>query len=292
MSASWISAPRRDTLALPDRRRDADFDDLFRAHYDRLVRSLTVAGGDREQAADAVQEAFVKAHVRWRRIGRYDDPIGWVRRVAINQLRDDHRRTGRKRQGTRPAGGPHDDLRASPPSPTSSGRLLARLPRQQRIATALFYVDGMSIAEIATALDLAEGTVKSHLHDARVRLRRGVGRRTRIGSGTMSEFDDRELGDALRRRAGAATDGFGIEAARSAVVARAGAGAPQAGRRRRCRGDGRAGPAAVLVVGPGSDSVVTTPADSRTDGPRRRSTLRRFDRGLRPHPDGPPRIRP
>ena len=76
----------------------ADFDDLFRTHYDRLVRVLTVACGDREQAADAVQEAFVKAHVRWRRIGRYDDPVGWVRRVAINQVRDEHRRAGRKRR--------------------------------------------------------------------------------------------------------------------------------------------------------------------------------------------------
>jgi DNA-directed RNA polymerase specialized sigma24 family protein len=50
-------------------------------------------------------------------------------------------------------------------------RLLATLPKQQRAATALFYVDGLSIAEIAVALDLAEGSVKSHLHDARRRLR-------------------------------------------------------------------------------------------------------------------------
>ena len=76
----------------PNRRGERRFRRPVCAHYDRLVRSLTVASGDREQAADAVQEAFVKAHVRWRRIRRYDDPIGWVRRVAINQLRDDHRR--------------------------------------------------------------------------------------------------------------------------------------------------------------------------------------------------------
>jgi len=146
------------------------FDDLFRAHYDRLVRSLTVACGDREQAADAVQEAFVKAHVRWRRIGRYDDPIGWVRRVAINQLRDDHRRTSRKlRALTRLAARTPDS--EQPGEPDELGLLLARLPRQQRIATALYYVDELSIAEIAATLGLAEGTVKSHLHDARQRLR-------------------------------------------------------------------------------------------------------------------------
>ncbi|HZB42618.1 MAG TPA: sigma factor, partial [Ilumatobacter sp.] len=60
------------------------FDALFADHYARLVRALTLVAGDREVAADAVQEAFVRAHLRWRKIGRYDDPIGWVRRVAIN----------------------------------------------------------------------------------------------------------------------------------------------------------------------------------------------------------------
>ena len=81
----------------------------------------------------------------------------------------------------------------------------------------------------------------------------------------MSDFDDRELGDALRRRAGAATDGLGIEAARTAVVARAGRV-----RRRRAAVAGGAAmagliAAAVFVIGPGSDSTVTTPAD-QTDG--------------------------
>jgi RNA polymerase sigma-70 factor (ECF subfamily) len=146
------------------------FDDLFRDHYGRLVRSLTVACGDREQAADAVQEAFVKAHVRWRRIGRYDDPIGWVRRVAINQLRDDHRRTGRKLRALARLAS-RTPTSEQPAEPDEFGRLLTELPRQQRIATALYYVDGMSIAEIATALDIAEGSVKSHLFDARKRLR-------------------------------------------------------------------------------------------------------------------------
>ena len=78
----------------------------------------------------------------------------------------------------------------------------------------------------------------------------------------MNEFDDRQLEDALRRRAGAATDGYGIEAARSAVVARAG----RVRRRRAAAAGGltMAGliAAAVLVIGPGTDSVVTTPSDT------------------------------
>ena len=43
-------------------------------------------------------EAFVKAHLHWGRIRRYDDPAGWIRRVAINRLRDDHRHSVRKQR--------------------------------------------------------------------------------------------------------------------------------------------------------------------------------------------------
>jgi RNA polymerase sigma-70 factor (ECF subfamily) len=151
-----------------------DLEQLFRAHYDRLVRSLTLACGDGEHAADAVQEAFVRAHVRWRKVRRYDDPVGWVRRVAINLLRDQHRRAKRKdraiaRLAARPAppiGVPqHDELDS----------LLDSLPPQQRTAVALYYVDDLSVAEIAAAMGLSGGSVKSHLHDARRRLRGIVG---------------------------------------------------------------------------------------------------------------------
>ena len=75
-----------------------DLDSLFRANYARLVRSLAVVCGHQETAADAVQEAFVKAHIHWRRIENFDDPVGWIRRVAINRLRDEHRRLGRKQR--------------------------------------------------------------------------------------------------------------------------------------------------------------------------------------------------
>jgi RNA polymerase sigma-70 factor, ECF subfamily len=147
-----------------------DFEALFTAHYDRLVRALSVIAGDAESAADAVQEAFVRAHLRWRRISGYDDPIGWIRRVAINQLRDGHRRQERKNRALLRLAGREQHVVAATEI-DEFDRLLAELPKQQRAATALFYVDGLSVAEIATALSISEGSVKSHLHDARRRLR-------------------------------------------------------------------------------------------------------------------------
>jgi RNA polymerase sigma-70 factor, ECF subfamily len=154
----------------PARRPPTEFDVIFDAHYERLVRALTLVAGDAETAADAVQEAFVKAHLRWRRISRYDDPVGWVRRVAINQLRDDHRRQGRKHRAMTKLSSREQTV-AMPPELDEFDRLLAELPKQQRATTALFYVDGLTVAEIAAALGIAEGSVKSHLHDARKRLK-------------------------------------------------------------------------------------------------------------------------
>ena len=148
----------------------SQFDALFADHYARLVRTLTLVAGDQEVAADAVQEAFVKAHLKWRKISKYDDPIGWVRRVAINQIHDAHRRHARKNRALRRLASREATV-ADPVEPDEFGRLLAALPTQQRAATALFYVDGLSIAEIAASLDIAEGSVKSHLHDARQRLK-------------------------------------------------------------------------------------------------------------------------
>jgi RNA polymerase sigma-70 factor (ECF subfamily) len=145
---------------------------LFRAHYGRLVRALTLVSGSRDVAADAVQEAFVKAHLHWRRVSRYDDPVGWIRRVAINGLRDDHRRQSRKAKAEQRMS--NERPITLEPGIDESAQMLAALPRQQRLAMALFYVDGMSVAEVARAMKLSKGAVKFHLHKGRERLRGSV----------------------------------------------------------------------------------------------------------------------
>lgn len=148
-----------------------DLESLFRAHYPRLVRALAVVAGSQEAAADAVQEAFVKAHLHWRRVRRYDDPVGWIRRVAINRLRDDHRRRERKDKAVQRL---HHEFRPAAvewSDGTDVQSLLAELPRQQRLAMALFYVEHLTVAEVAATLDISEGAVKFHLHQGRDRLR-------------------------------------------------------------------------------------------------------------------------
>jgi RNA polymerase sigma-70 factor, ECF subfamily len=152
----------------------ADFDETFRAHYDPIVRSLAVACGDREVAADAVQDAFTRAYVRWRRISRYEDPAGWVRHVALNRLRDHFRKSERGVRAGERLGRQTPMSVAAPDEPHEPAAGLtaavAELPRQQRIAVALFYVEQLSVREVADAMNLSEGAVKYHLHAARTRL--------------------------------------------------------------------------------------------------------------------------
>ena len=168
----------QDGTARSDPVQPADFDDTFRRCYTPMVRSLTVAAGDREVAADAVQDAFMRAFARWRRVSRLEDPPGWIRHVAVNRMRDHFRKETRGRRAlarleAQPA------TRATTPAPDPPSELAAQLsalPPQQRIAAALFYVEELSVKEVAHAMHLSDGAVKYHLHAARETLRQTLER--------------------------------------------------------------------------------------------------------------------
>ena len=146
--------------------------DLFEAEYERLVRSLGVAFGA-ESAADAVQEAFVQADRGWSRVATFDDPAGWVRRVALNRLLNGRRNQRRRREilaTVRPVVDLDltDDL-------LDLRRAVADLPDRMRAAVCLHYLADLRVDEVAASLDVSPGTVKSNLHDARTRLRELLG---------------------------------------------------------------------------------------------------------------------
>jgi RNA polymerase sigma-70 factor (ECF subfamily) len=147
------------------------FEALFRQHYRRLVGALYVACGDRELAADAVQQAFVELWVNWGRIGKYDRPSAWVARVAVNRLRS-YRRSLRRRAAAllRLEREPQGVVeQADPPSDVAA--LLRQLPLRQRLAAVLYYIDDRSVSDVAEIMGISEGAVNSHLHRAREALR-------------------------------------------------------------------------------------------------------------------------
>jgi RNA polymerase sigma-70 factor, ECF subfamily len=151
---------------------DLEFEQFFLDNYDSVCTVLVLTTGDRERATDAAQEAFIKAYARWSKIRTYDSPAAWVRRVAINASRDSKRSEVRRRRReqatTNGDESVHTDLYGSE---STAHSLLDELPRRQREAAMLYYVDDRSVTEIAQILKLNEGTVKYHLSQARERLR-------------------------------------------------------------------------------------------------------------------------
>ena len=145
-----------------------DLAEIFELEFARLVRALGVAF-DPEAAADAVQEAFIAADRRWRMVSQLDDPIGWVRRVAVNRLLNE-RRNHRRRSEILAMVRPIRDVELDHSS-IDLRRAVDSLPMRMRLSVCLYYLADLPIDEVAATLNVAPGTVKSNLHDARVRLR-------------------------------------------------------------------------------------------------------------------------
>lgn len=157
---------------------DDGFEQLFRQEFAPLVRALAVACGDPRRAEDAVQDAFVQAHRHWRRVRGYDQPGAWVRRAALHRLVDQERSAARdRRRRRRLAEEPVRDPQGHEHATVARAELvdaLGALPERQRLVVCLHYLADLSVDDVAAALEVAPGTVKSQLHDARSNLLRSL----------------------------------------------------------------------------------------------------------------------
>lgn len=154
----------------------AELEVVYRAEFTNLVRALTPLAGSRESAADAVQDAFVIAGTQWREVSLIDRPVAWIRTVAARKLLDGHRRSARWR-GLTAALAPKANKMEHAVDPSARLDMLsaiAALPHQQRAAVVLYYLADWSVDDVAVALRVAPGTVKSNLHDARAQLRNAL----------------------------------------------------------------------------------------------------------------------
>ena len=134
------------------------------------MNAVALASGSYPAAEDAVQEALVRAWIRSERGEQLDSLPAWVAAVALNQTRSGWRRSMAERRARRriPAG---SGTAAAPSGDqVDVARALEALPRRQREVAVLRYLLEMSTAEVAAALDITEGTVKSSLARARAHL--------------------------------------------------------------------------------------------------------------------------
>jgi RNA polymerase sigma-70 factor (ECF subfamily) len=154
-------------------RHDIEFQEFYEANYGRIVAMVTAVLGDRDQAEDVAQEAFARALTRWSRIGGYELPEAWVRRVALRIATDSGRRFRRAimvsvklaAQRRPPEPGPGDSFAF-----TDLGAALRRLPIREREVLALRYLADLPVETIARERGLPVGTVKTRLAAGRAHL--------------------------------------------------------------------------------------------------------------------------
>ncbi|WP_151083738.1 RNA polymerase sigma factor [Nocardioides cynanchi] len=146
------------------------FEAFYRREYPRLLvlaRALTGAAG----AEDVAQETMMVAYRRWADIALLDSPAGYVRGICLHQGRSAVRRLRTESRALqRYAVRPTARLEPLDPDAERYWAEVRRLPRRQAQATVLFYALDLPVAEIATTLGCAEGSVKTHLSRARATL--------------------------------------------------------------------------------------------------------------------------
>jgi RNA polymerase sigma-70 factor (ECF subfamily) len=146
------------------------FEVAVRPHYDPLVRRLVVVLGDRHEAEDIAQDAYLRAFRSWHCFDG-QDVRAWLHtialRLAFNQLRRRRRWFGVIR-GTEPA--PWSD-RSDP----DLWIAIQRLDGRSRAALLLNVLDGYTQREIGAMFGVPEGTVSSWLSRARTALRTQLG---------------------------------------------------------------------------------------------------------------------
>jgi len=154
---------------------DWAFEQLYRRDYGRLVALAYGLSGSRSAAEELAQEAFLAAHRRWDEIGAYADPAAWLRRVVVNRSVSVVRRRVAEGLALARLGARRELPDALPEHDEAVWRAVRALPPRQAQVVALHYVDDRAVADIATILGCAEGTVKAHLHQARQSLARTLG---------------------------------------------------------------------------------------------------------------------
>lgn len=156
------AADHRTELHLADDR-VAGFDELFARESQPMVRLAYLLVGSVALAEEIVQDAFATVYVRWSRI---DAPGGFLRQCVVNGAKSSLRRRKLELRRNAEVVDEGNDLQAR-----ELLDALATLPYQWRAVVVLRFYNGLSQQEIADALDLRLGTVKSSLHRGLAKLR-------------------------------------------------------------------------------------------------------------------------
>lgn len=166
-------------------------EELVRRYRDKAFAvAYHLCSGQRQDAEDFIQEAFLRAFGRLRKFRGNSTFYTWFYRILVNVCLDDKRRESRWRKLVSPwlpwrregrgeaesVEGPNDTDKEMSNKQLSQDihRAMKGLPEKQRVAFQLKVFQGMRIREIAQVMGTAEGTVKSHLFRATQSLREAL----------------------------------------------------------------------------------------------------------------------
>jgi RNA polymerase sigma-70 factor (ECF subfamily) len=166
--------PPQDATAATTNQR-ADFETFF-LRYDRQITTyLWRMTGDEQSASELAQETFLRAWQHFDVIAHYEQPIGWLFRVATNLARQHHRRQVALADRALALTMQHDAVSSDPTRHVAEQDLvrqtLLHLSFHQRAALILREVYGLSCAEVGTLLTMSPGAVKIALWRAREQFR-------------------------------------------------------------------------------------------------------------------------
>ena len=146
-------------------RYDQAFEQLLERHEAQIFRMAVLMLRDHGRAEEVTQDVFLQL---WRALPRYDGraaPSTWLYTIARNACLSAVRAASHRR--TSPLDDVSEPAAPMPPYDPDVRGLVSRLPEMQRDVVTLFYLQDRSLKDVALALDMPEGTVKSHLHRAR-----------------------------------------------------------------------------------------------------------------------------
>lgn len=162
---------------MDDRHRE-EFREFVAARSPALLRTAYLMTGTRADAEDLLQTALAKTFVAWGRVREADSPEAYVRRVMLNTRTSAWRR---RKVDEQPYGElperPTGDAYAATDLHDALWHALGTLGRRQRAVLVLRYYEQLSEAEIADALGISAGTVKSQASRALATLRDNAGLR-------------------------------------------------------------------------------------------------------------------
>src|SRR4051794_3639745 len=145
------------------------FDAFYRRDLAGLVAFARALAGP-AGAEDVAQDAMLTAYRHWHTVSRLQAPTAWVRRVCANRAVSTLRRRGAEARALVRVGSRRADAEPLTGEHEAFWAEVRRLPRRQAQVIALHYVYDLGVAEIATTLACAEGTVKVHLSRGRAAL--------------------------------------------------------------------------------------------------------------------------